>query len=85
MEGIQPLVELLEKYGGWPAVKGNDWHSDDWNWLEINRKMLNDGLPDDLILEFRIRTDFVDSSKRIIQVKNLFKISSTTQTNADDL
>lgn len=64
-------MELLERYGGWPVVKGDDWQSNDWNWLEANKQMFKDGLVDDLILEFRIRTDFVDSSKRIIQVKNL--------------
>lgn len=67
--GITPMIEVLERYGGWPAAKGDSWQSDDWDWLEINKKILYDGLPDDLILECRIRTDFMNSTKRIIQVK----------------
>lgn len=74
-------MELLERYGGWPVVKGDDWQSNDWNWLEANKQMFKDGLVDDLILEFRIRTDFVDSSKRIIQVKNLIYQKNTQNNN----
>lgn len=69
MKGIQPLVDILEMFGGWPVVKGDDWNSENWNWIEMNKQMFKNGLPDDLILECRIRTDFENSSKRIIQVK----------------
>lgn len=72
MKGIKPLLDILEKYGGWPAVNGDQWNADNWDWFETNKQIFNDGLPDDLILECRIRTDFTNSSKRIIQVK--FKI-----------
>lgn len=67
--GIAPMMDILDRYGGWPVVKGTSWPSDDWDWLEMNKKILHDGLPDDLILECRIRTDFMNSTKRIIQVK----------------
>lgn len=67
--GIAPLVDILERYGGWPVINGDNWRSDDWNWLDIKRQIHNDGLIDDLILECRIGTDFMNSSKRIIQVK----------------
>lgn len=68
------MMEILDRYGGWPVVKGDKWPSDDWDWLEMNKKILHDGLPDDLILECRIRTDFMNSTKRILQVK-LFCVS----------
>lgn len=68
-QGITPMMEILDRYGGWPVAKGDSWPSDDWDWLEMNKKILHDGLPDDLILECRIRTDFMNSTKRIIQVK----------------
>lgn len=77
--GITPMMEILDRYGGWPAVKGDNWLSDDWDWLEVNRNILHNGLPDDLILECRIRTDFMNSSKRIIQVKHQLYFFSMLQ------
>lgn len=66
------MMDILDKLGGWPVVDGDSWRSDDWDWFEMNRKIRNNGLPDDLILEWRIRTDFMNSSKRIIQVKKIY-------------
>lgn len=67
--GIQPMVEYLEKYGGWPVTKGeNEWNENNWDWLNVKRQILNDGFLDDLILEFSIRPDEKDTSKRALFV-----------------
>lgn len=70
---IEPMVELLDKYGGWPVTKGaNEWNDNDWDWLKVKRQTFEDGFLDDLILEFRIYPDEKDSSKLGIFVsKNL--------------
>lgn len=61
------MVEILEKYGGWPVVKGNDWQFDDWNWLEMSKELSSDGLPE-LIFQLYITSDLKNSSKRILTV-----------------
>lgn len=66
--GIKPMVEYLEKYGGWPVTKGNKWNDKNWNWLKAKREIFNDGLLDDLILEFSIGPDNKNTSKRAISV-----------------
>lgn len=65
--GIQPLVDILETYGGWPVVKGDTWKSDDWNWLEIGQNISKEGL-DSLIMETYVYTDLKNTSKRILSV-----------------
>lgn len=66
--GIEPLVDILEKYGGWPVVKGDAWEANDWDWLEMKKNISHDGLFDDLILEFRISTNYHNTSLRSIFV-----------------
>lgn len=66
------MLAILEKYGGWPVVEGSDWNTDDsWNWLEINKKMFDDGLLEALILAVTVETDSKNSSKRILIVGKL--------------
>lgn len=67
--GIEPLLGFLEKYGGWPVIKGaNEWNEDEWDWLSVKRQIFNDGFVDDIILEFSIRPDNKDSSKNALFV-----------------
>lgn len=64
------MVSILEIYGGWPVVEGNDWNAENWDWIETKKKILNDGLVDDIIFEFAVRSDFKNSSNRIIYVSD---------------
>lgn len=67
--GIQPLVDILERYGGWPVVKGYEWKSDTWDWLEMTKNLSSDGLPANFILEASVGIDHENTSQNIIQVK----------------
>lgn len=78
--GITPLIEILEKFGGWPAVKGEKWLDENWDWIESNKKIANDGLIEDLIIDIRIISDSRNSSKRIISV-NFCHIGSCKKLN----
>lgn len=64
------MEEILEKYGGWPVVKGDDWNSENWDWLNTSRHISNDGLID-LILDCHIEVEPRNSSKRILTVSIL--------------
>lgn len=66
--GIQPLVNILETYGGWPVVRGDAWQSNNWNWMEINQKISNDGLEDALLFSMSVTPDQKNSTQRILDV-----------------
>lgn len=67
-EGIKPMMEILEKFGGWPVVEG-DWDFEKWNWMEANKFLSNSGLSDGFILQFFIFTDYKNSTKRAMGVR----------------
>lgn len=67
-KGVQPLLEVLEKLGGWPVIKGVKWNGNNWNWLSAQKEMFHDGLNSDLILEFRIGPHYHNSTERVIYV-----------------
>lgn len=62
------MVEILERYGGWPVVKGNSWNEENWKWMEAHRNISNDGLDDTLLFALAILTDQKNSSRRILDV-----------------
>lgn len=63
-------MEILENYGGWPAVKGDQWNSETWDWIDINKQMSNDGVENALIFSLTILTDQKNSTKRVIDVSH---------------
>lgn len=62
------MVDILEKYGGWPVVKGSAWDSESWQWMEANRNISIDGLDDTLLFSVTVLTDQRNSSKRVLDV-----------------
>lgn len=67
-QGIIPMVELLERYGGWPVAKGDKWNASSWNWLETQKKMYDDGFTDNLILDISFGPYFKNSTKNVLNV-----------------
>lgn len=65
--GIKPMIELLDKYGGWPVVKGNEWDEENWNWIDISQQISNDGLMK-LILNWGIGVDLKNSTRNVLIV-----------------
>lgn len=66
------MVEILERYGGWPVVRGNDWQSQNWEWTDANRNISKDGLDDTLLFTVAVMTDQKNSSKRVLDVSVIF-------------
>lgn len=62
------MIEILERYGGWPVVKGESWAADSWSWTDANLNISNDGLDDTLLFALAILTDQKNSSTRILDV-----------------
>lgn len=61
------MIELVDKYGGWPVVKGDDWKADDWSWIDASQRISNDGLLD-LILDWGIGVDSKNSTRNVLIV-----------------
>lgn len=66
--GIQPLVEMLERYGGWPVVNGDNWNETNWNWIETIGKMSNDGFHTEAIISPTTIRDLKNSSRYVFMV-----------------
>lgn len=65
---------MLEKYGGWPVVKGEDWNEDDWDWIDTIGKMTHDGFKTELIFSsFTIR-DLQNASRYVLSVRLSFTV-----------
>lgn len=61
------MIELLDRYGGWPIVKGNRWKADNWSWINASQMISNDGI-ENLILNLGIGIDLKNSTKNVLIV-----------------
>lgn len=43
--GLEPLRELLNKFGGWPVVTGVQWNETAWTWQSMLKGYRNAGAP----------------------------------------
>lgn len=65
--GLQPLKDMVSRYGGWPMVTGDAWNGNSYEWLEMAARTYRDfGLS--RILLFSIKDDYKNTSKRIMEV-----------------
>lgn len=69
--GHKPLADILEAFGGWPAVKGDSWTDNNFDWIEMMKKFRKFGLQPSVIFSFRVLTDEKDSTKRVLDVSDL--------------
>lgn len=65
------MVNILEIFGGWPVVKGSEWISENWEWMDANRNISMGGLDDTLLFSLVVLTDQRNSSKRVLDVRSL--------------
>jgi hypothetical protein len=64
--GEEPLVDLVEKLGGWPVVTGTNWKGS--TSVEVLLGQVRARLNMGIILELWIGPDDTNSSNNIIQV-----------------
>lgn len=67
-KGIAPLQNLLNEFGGWPAVLGKEWNGDHWDWVNATKAFRKRGLPSDIIFNFAVDVNYRNSTTRIIDV-----------------
>lgn len=68
-DGITPMVEIVNRLGGWPAIDGDQWDSETlWNWTWATKQFGKIGLPTDRLFKVSIDYDYYNSSVRLIHV-----------------
>ncbi|XP_026670737.1 neprilysin-2 isoform X1 [Ceratina calcarata] len=67
-QGLDPLLNILRKLGGWPVLEGGQWNEDAFNWKESVYKFREMGYSVDYFIDFSIGVDLKNSTKRIIDL-----------------
>ncbi|XP_033323591.2 M13 family metallopeptidase neprilysin 2 isoform X2 [Megalopta genalis] len=67
-QGLQPLLNILKKLGGWPLLEGDNWNETEFNWKESVYKFRQMGYSVDYFIDFSIGVDLKNSTKRIIDL-----------------
>ncbi|VVD05133.1 neprilysin-2 [Leptidea sinapis] len=66
--GVQPLLQMLRRLGGWPVLDGNNWDERSFSWEESVYRFRHAGYSVDYFLDFSISVDVKNSTKRIIDL-----------------
>ena len=66
--GLQPLEEILNEFGGWPVVVGDNWDESSFEWIEILYKFNRFGYSINFLMSFYVTVDQKNSTARIIDV-----------------
>lgn len=61
------LHKLLGQIGGWPVLEKEEW-KEKWTWERITQESSNIGLPSNYIIAFSVASDWMNSSRRILDV-----------------
>ena len=68
-EGMQPLLILIEKLGGYPVLKGDAWDPDNSWTVENAIKLFQEhNIDNSYVVQFSVTSDSKNSSLRIIDV-----------------
>lgn len=68
-QGLDPLLNILQKLGGWPVLEGDQWNENEFNWKESVYKFREMGYSVDYFIDFSIGVDLKNSTKRTIDVR----------------
>jgi hypothetical protein len=69
--GDKPLLDLLNRLGGWPVLKPEEWIESDFNWFETYINLRKIGLVDNILISIFVDSDDRNSSKRSLYVREL--------------
>lgn len=65
---MQPLKEILDGFGGWPVVVGDEWDDSEFVWYEMIYNFRKVGYSIDYFVDFSIVADLKNSTWRTIDV-----------------
>ncbi|XP_070560657.1 neprilysin-1-like [Ptychodera flava] len=68
--GAQPLIAVLDSYGGWPVLgnnPGGNWNPDTFNFEHLMSKLLRD-IGSSFLINTYVTTDSKESSRHLLQI-----------------
>lgn len=69
--GLNISLDIFDRFGGWPVIKGDDWTEELWTWQKAVYDCRLNGYSVDYIVSLYVEADFKNSSRRIIYVRIL--------------
>lgn len=66
--GNAPLIDMLNDYGGWPVLKGDEWIEAGWDWIDAIKRFRQDGLDPNIVFTVYASADLKNSTTRKIYV-----------------
>lgn len=67
--GLKPLIDIIDRLGGWPVVRGDEWDTkSEWNWTWAVKEFRKFGFNTNNIFSVFVEVDSKNSSDRIISV-----------------
>jgi len=67
--GIQPILDKLKEFGGWPVVEGKEWQQEEsFKWWEWNYKIDRAGFESDSLISVANYPDSKNTSWRVITI-----------------
>ncbi|XP_034935732.1 neprilysin-2-like isoform X2 [Chelonus insularis] len=67
-EGLNPVLRILKKLGGWPVLEGDLWNENDFHWTQSVYKFRDLGYSVDYFIDFSISVDLKNSTKRVLDL-----------------
>lgn len=69
--GLKPMLDIADRLGGWPVLKGDEWDSkSEWTWVKAVHDFRREGFSMDYIWDFSIGVDLKNSLTRTIDVSD---------------
>ncbi|XP_057327326.1 neprilysin-2-like [Microplitis mediator] len=68
-KGLNPLLNKLNKLGGWPVLEGLKWKEDDFNWINSMYTLREMGYSLNYFFGFAMDTDIRNNTKRVLILK----------------
>ncbi|RWS10237.1 membrane metallo-endopeptidase-like 1 [Dinothrombium tinctorium] len=66
--GNKPLLDLLQKFGGWPVLEGSNWNESNFDWLNALIHFRQNGFSHDLLLDLSVTPDFRNNTRHVIDL-----------------
>ena len=70
MMGNEPLSRIVQELGGWPAVDGDKWDSEKFDWMEALFTLRKVGFGHNIFLSVSIGPDIRNNTRHIVDVSD---------------